>query len=79
MTGAESCFLMLFDDQGKYVSSRLHIGDSKAPFSSFISESYVLILPSQHRGLNLSGQRAVLYLPESVLSPSGNELEKPII
>lgn len=60
MTGAGPCFLMLFDEHGKYVSSRMHSGDSKAPFFSFISDKYVLILPVSMMSNDLHVKQLVL-------------------
>ena len=79
MTGAGACFIILFDDQGKYVSSRINNGDSKAPFSSFISDTYVLILPSSAKVKNLHKQRLTLSLPDHVKSPSSNNQQPPTI
>jgi hypothetical protein len=53
MTGSESCCLMIFDERGEYVSIRHHDGRSSGPFSSFIPELFVLILPQDSQQTQL--------------------------
>ena len=46
LSGAEPCRLVVFNEGGHFVSVKSYENVSKAPFSFFISEPLVLLLPA---------------------------------
>ena len=48
LTGAEDCQLLTFDDDLQFETVRYYRNHQDAPFSFFITEPYVLILPDTH-------------------------------
>jgi len=46
--GSNSCRLLLFDEYGKFVSTKAYEGINNATASMFIQELFVLILPPEH-------------------------------
>jgi len=45
LSSAKSCNLLVFDENGQFVSVRVYVNYTNAPFSILISEPWVLILP----------------------------------
>jgi len=48
LTGTEDCQLLSFDEQLKFTTVRYYRNHQDAPFSFFITEPYVLVLPDTH-------------------------------
>jgi len=63
LTAAGSCIFMLFDAGGKYMSTRYHDGYSGAPFSFFVHEMFVLILPIDIPFINLNPRSLEITFP----------------
>ncbi len=45
LTGAKRCMLFTFDEDKKFVTMKPNLSGNDAPFSYYISEPYVLLLP----------------------------------
>jgi len=49
LTGLDSCWMIVFDENREFVTVKPHFYKGDAPFSVFIPEPYILLLPSNQK------------------------------
>jgi len=46
LTGADSCWLLVFDSDRKFVTAKPYLAENRSSFSFFIPEPFIVLLPT---------------------------------